>query len=79
MRITQVLQNLKLNTQVKIKVLEKIVEIVAKKNIEKSNAKVITIVFRYRKFFNTFKTQAKWDNLKNRYFCRKCKYSAKKL
>ena len=59
MRITQTLQNLKLNTQVKTKALEKIVEIVAKENIEKSNAKTITIVFRYRKFLNIFKTQAK--------------------
>ena len=59
MRITQVLQNLKLNTQIKTKALEKIVEIVAKKNIKKLNTKAITIVFRYRKFLNTFKTQAK--------------------
>ena len=55
MRITQILQNLKLNTQIKTKILEKIVEIVAKKNIKKLNAKAITIVFRYRKFLNIFK------------------------
>ena len=59
MRITQILQNLKLNTQIKTKTLEKIVEIATKKNIEKSNAKTITIVFRYRKFLNTLKTQTK--------------------
>ena len=46
-RITQVLQNLKLNTQVKTKTLEKIVEIVTKENIKKLNAKAITIIFRY--------------------------------
>ena len=59
MRITQILQNFKLNTQIKIKIFEKIVEIVAKKNIKKLNTKIITIVFRYRKLFNIFKTQAK--------------------